>query len=405
MREDSERTRPTPATVDDSRAAALRAGMVAHLRAEGCGGVLRDPAVAQAMEKVPRHLFVPDVPVDEAYADIAIPTHFEDGVPTSSASQPAIVALMLQQLQPFAGMHVLEIGAGTGYNAALLAELAGPVGAVTTVDITPEVAAEARAHLDAAGYQTVEVVTDDGALGWPPSAPYDRIELTVGASDISPTWAAQLRDEGLLALPLWLGAADACVALRKHGDGFTSESLVYCGFMRLRGAESDARRWLTLSGGWRLASEHADHLAPTITALLATRPHHRLWPWPISAIPGFAQYLALQGLDVVTLWPPPKSKRQVRPRFGLYADGPSGPSLCLIGAMLPVLHLYGGSAAEATLEAEWQRWQNVRMLPLESWQVTAYPRDAAPSAPQTAGAVRHTRRHYVFDIAFLDTLP
>ena len=127
------------------------------------GGVLRDAEVERALRIVPRHLFLPAIPVEDAYSDNAIPTHEEDGVPVSSASQPAIVAIMLQQLGIEPGMRVLEIGAGTGYNAALLAELTGPTGHVTTVDIDEEIAAEARAHLDAAGYSQVRVIAADGA--------------------------------------------------------------------------------------------------------------------------------------------------------------------------------------------------------------------------------------------------
>ncbi len=208
-------------------------------------------------------------------------------------------------------------------------------------------------------------------------------------------------------LPLWLGATDASVAFRKHGDRLESESLVCCGFMRLRGAESDLRKRLTLPGGWRLASEHAERIAPTVTDLLARHPRHRLWPRPSAAIASFAQYLALQGLDVVILWPPVKAKRRARPRqrFGLFAEGPDGPSLCLFGAVFPVLHVFGGDAAERLTEDEWKQWQRVRMLPLDAWRVTAYPRAAAPPSPPVAGTVRHLRRHYAFDVAFLAPAP
>ncbi len=171
MTNDAPRAEPAPVAEGDGSDAALRARLVERLRVADGGSVLRSDDVARAMGVVPRHLFLPGVPLEQAYADIAVPTHFAEGVPTSSASQPAIVALMLQQLQPFPGMRVLEIGAGTGYNAALLAELAGPTGHITTVDIDGEVAAEARAHLDAAGYQSVEVITADGAQGWEPGAP------------------------------------------------------------------------------------------------------------------------------------------------------------------------------------------------------------------------------------------
>ncbi len=232
-------------------------------------GVLRDAAVERALRTVPRHLFLPAIPVEDAYSDNAIPTHEEDGVPVSSASQPAIVAIMLQQLGIEPGMRVLEIGAGTGYNAALLAELIGPTGHVTTVDIDEEIAAEARAHLDAAGYSRVRVIAADGAAGWLENAPYDRIELTVGATDITPAWYEQLVEGGLMTLPIWLGISDASVALRKHDGALTSESLAPCGFMRLRGSEKSDMQWIALGNGLSVGSEDAQRLAEPIKELLA----------------------------------------------------------------------------------------------------------------------------------------
>src|SRR5689334_18059122 len=157
-----------PFPVPDSATEELRERMVAQLRA---GKALHDEAVARALLRVPRHLFLPRVPLAQAYADAAVPTHWEDGVPVSSASQPAIVALMLEQLQVAPGMRVLEIGAGTGYNAALLAELVGPTGHVTTIDIDPQIAAEAHEHLAAAGYSDVRVLAGDGSEGSADGAP------------------------------------------------------------------------------------------------------------------------------------------------------------------------------------------------------------------------------------------
>ena len=125
-------------------------------------------AVAAAMRAVPRHLFLPDLPPPMAYRNEAIVTRRDaDGQPTSSSSQPTIMAYMLDQLGVTAGQRVLEIGAGTGYNAALLQQLVGAGGRVVTVDLDADVAREAAAHLAAAGYPEVIVVQADGAAGWP----------------------------------------------------------------------------------------------------------------------------------------------------------------------------------------------------------------------------------------------
>jgi protein-L-isoaspartate(D-aspartate) O-methyltransferase len=179
--------------------ASLRAGMVAHLRERGS---LTDPRVAAVLGRVPRHVFVPGIDLSEAYADEAIVTRYRDGWPVSSASQPAMIAAMLEQLRPPEGGSVLEIGAGTGYNAALLSALVGASGRVVSIDIDPEVAEEARGHLAQAGAGNVEVICGDGAQGWAGRAPYDGIIVTAGASDLAPAWVSQLAPGGRLVMPL-----------------------------------------------------------------------------------------------------------------------------------------------------------------------------------------------------------
>jgi protein-L-isoaspartate(D-aspartate) O-methyltransferase len=265
----------------EDEAAERRAALIAHLERDGA---LSDPAVRAAMLAVPRHHFLPETPLALAYADDAIATKFADGVSVSSASQPAIVAQMLEQLALAPGMRVLEIGAGTGYNAAILRTLVGPSGHVTTIDIDEDITDAARAHLNSIGMTDVEVITGDGALGWPPNAPYDRVILTVNAGDIAPTWAAQLAEGGLLVLPLTIGTAQFSVAFEKHDDVLQSQSLVSCGFMPLRGSMAGGATGsislspapgltLTIVNAWR---EQADAVA----ALLQTPPTPTTFPLP-----------------------------------------------------------------------------------------------------------------------------
>jgi len=146
------------------------------------------------------------------------------------------MATMLEQLGLEPGHRVLEIGAGTGYNAALMAHLVGGAGEVTTIDLDEDIAEGARAHLASAGFGRVRVVLGDGALGYPAGAPFDRIILTVGAWDIAPAWREQLRREGRLVLPLAVGGTQKSVALTGAGDELVSLSISECLFMSLRGA-------------------------------------------------------------------------------------------------------------------------------------------------------------------------
>lgn len=182
-----------------------------------------------AFRAVPRELFVPDAvwtgrrsplrpvvrqqaPQEWAalvHSDLALVTQVDDGVtppgkpgryPTSSISQPSLVAMMLARTQLAPGHRVLEIGTGTGYNAALLAYRLG-ADAVTSVEIDSAVAAAARAALDKAGFGTVTVITSDGTLGHPPAAPYDRILATTTCHTVPRAWIEQIRPGGRVVTP------------------------------------------------------------------------------------------------------------------------------------------------------------------------------------------------------------
>jgi protein-L-isoaspartate(D-aspartate) O-methyltransferase len=158
---------------------------------------------------------------------------------------------MLEQLDVQPGHRVLEIGAGTGYNAALLAQIVGESGEVVAVDIDDDIVEAARAHLAAAGFERVRAVRGDGGLGFPEAAPFDRIILTVAATDISPAWREQLAPGGRLLMPLRLGGilTQKIVAFEpaEHHENHLETVSVRGGwFIMLRGAHAQAQSSMAL---------------------------------------------------------------------------------------------------------------------------------------------------------------
>ncbi|MEK6225106.1 MAG: methyltransferase domain-containing protein [Chloroflexota bacterium] len=219
------------ATVD---ARELRGAMVNELKKRG---LELEPTIEEVFRTIPREVFLPDAPLERVYSgDAVITKQDEEGSPISSSSEVGIMIAMAQLLDVSPGQRILEIGAGTGYNAAVLAQLVGERGAITTIDIDDDVAALARAHLARAGFDRVAVITADGWRGNAANAPYDRIEVTASVADLSPDWIAQLVDDGKIVLPFVLRAGmQAVLGLRKQGKELVSTRVVPGGFMRLRG--------------------------------------------------------------------------------------------------------------------------------------------------------------------------
>ena len=166
-------------------------------------GTIKTPSVENVMGQVPRHLFVPQISAQAAYIDQPVMAkRAKDGSPISTASQPTIVATMLEQLQVAPGHRVLEVGTGTGYNAALLGALCGPSGVVVTIELEPDLAERATQILAHLGLDQVQVVVGDGRDGYPPHEPYDRIIVTAGARETAIPWSKQLLVGGRLVVPL-----------------------------------------------------------------------------------------------------------------------------------------------------------------------------------------------------------
>lgn len=229
------------------RAAQLRQAVVDELIAEG---TIVSTGIEAAMRKVRREIFAPGADLDEVY-------HVYNGVVTkrdhagnsmSSVSAPHLQAHMLEQAEITAGMHVLEIGSG-GYNAALLAELVGPAGDVTTVDIDRDVADRASRLLTEAGYPQVCVVCADAEAGLREYAPYDRILVTAGAWDIPPAWVDQLAEGGRLLVPLQVRGLSRTIAFEKTDGCLASRSSKLFGFVPMQGAGAHESTLVVLRGG------------------------------------------------------------------------------------------------------------------------------------------------------------
>ncbi|MFD0900118.1 methyltransferase, FxLD system [Actinomadura sediminis] len=237
-------------TLSNDQAAAsadgLRAALADRLRDQN---VLKSPAIEEAFRRTPRHLFLPGVSLDQAYADTPVYTKTDGtGESISAASQPWMVATMLEQLDAQPGDRILEAGAGTGYNAALMAAIVGPTGHVTTIDVDEDLVTGARKHIAAAGAENVDVVLGDGALGHAQGAPFDRIIATVGAYEVPTAWLEQLAPDGRLVVPLRLrGTNSRSVVFERHGDGWRSVDSQLAVFMPLRGIGDDARRYVSLT--------------------------------------------------------------------------------------------------------------------------------------------------------------
>jgi protein-L-isoaspartate(D-aspartate) O-methyltransferase len=187
-----------------------------------------DQRVLAAMGKVPRHLFIE--PSLERYAYEDRPLSIGAG---QTISQPYIVALMTQLLQVQPSHRILEVGTGSGYQAAVLAELAAEV---YTVEIIPSLAEGARAHLEALGYRNVHVRQGDGYEGWREFAPFDGILVTAGAPFIPPPLIEQLREGGRMAIPVGGARATQDLILgEKHGGKLQTRSIAPVLFVPLTG--------------------------------------------------------------------------------------------------------------------------------------------------------------------------
>jgi protein-L-isoaspartate(D-aspartate) O-methyltransferase len=185
---------------------------------------IRDPKVLEAMLKVPRHLFVPEQMKELAYGDEPLP--IGEG---QTISQPYIVAYMTEALKLTGQEKVLEIGTGSGYQTAILAELAREV---YTVELIPELSRRAQKVLSELGYQNIHFLVGDGTRGWPEHAPYEAILVSAAPATVPRSLIEQLQENGRLIIPVGTDYQEL-VLVRKKKEGWEEERLIPVRFVPL----------------------------------------------------------------------------------------------------------------------------------------------------------------------------
>jgi protein-L-isoaspartate(D-aspartate) O-methyltransferase len=207
---------PDTSTSDKARARMVEEQIVSR-------GV-RDPRVLAAMRAVPRHLFVPDNLKDAAYEDHPLPIGFRQTI-----SQPYIVAYMTEAAGIRPGARVLEVGTGSGYQAAVLAEAGAEV---FSIEIVPELARQAREALRKAGYGRVQLREGDGYLGWPEHAPFDAILVTAAPDHVPPPLVEQLKTGGRMVIPVGRALQEMTI-ISKTAKGATETRTIPVRFVPL----------------------------------------------------------------------------------------------------------------------------------------------------------------------------
>ena len=203
-----------------------RKRMVKQLMARG----IRDGRVIEAMQKIPRHLFVEEAMAAQAYSDSSLPIGEKQTI-----SQPYMVALMTELLQLQGTEKILELGTGSGYQAAILATLGGRV---YTVERLRPLGLRARKVLDSIGLYNVNIRMGDGTVGWPEEAPFDAIVVTAGAPEIPPQLLEQLNVGGRLIIPVGTQSEQTLVRVTRTGESeYAREDVEQCRFVKLVGKQ------------------------------------------------------------------------------------------------------------------------------------------------------------------------
>lgn len=381
-------------------------------------GHIRTSPVESAFRTVPRHAFAPEVPTEMAYANDTIPTrHASDGRTISSVSAPWLQADMLEAARIRPGHHVLEIGSG-GYNAALIAELVGPIGNVATLDIDPFVTERATRFLAETGYDRARVITADAEdlpEGIVPDEGFDAIMATVDTWDVP--WIQALAEGGRLVAPLRLHQYVWAIGFTKRdGELHSDGPLTVCGFVPMQGAGAwDANRRTVPGKGIHLAWEDGtplpvDQLAPAFSRELSlTRTHvtvggqepfDALTLYLAGALPGFCRLSVDADSDNGVLNPPPphwpgaaivRGASLARLATERIADGDDGNGVyeLVVHGYGPTRHLAAKEMAEQV--QHWQRNHRAASYPCITVQPVASHGSASDGHTPHVFRKKHTR--------------
>ena len=288
----------------------------------GNGTIMSKP-VEIAMRMVPRHLFIPDASPEDAYDPFRafVTKRDADGNALSSVSDMHVQSWMLEHAGIQPGMNVLEVGSG-GYNAALLAELTGPDGNVTTVDIDEWVAGRTSRFLGQTGYERVNVVLADATRGVPGHAPYDAVLVTAGCWDVPPAWTEQLAAHGRLVTALRFLGLQRVIAFGKASGHLASVDSSQFGFVPVQGEGAHQARLLVMRGGEITLRYDDDYPAdPRFLQGVFSTPRAEAWSgtmigpydlldtmqvWLGTVLPGFCILLLDKDKDTGVVTPPPK---------------------------------------------------------------------------------------------------
>ena len=367
-----------------------RKALVAELKKQE--GLL-DSVLEAAFLAVPRHLFLPKESLETAYSDQAIPIKRDsDDSILSSSSQPSMMAIMLRQLRLRKGDNVLEIGAGTGYNAAIMQTIVGETGNITSIELDKQLADRASVNLQKARLgAVVNIVNADGAMGYAPRAAYDRIIATVAVWDIPPNWVKQLKPDGVLVAPLCLESMQVSAAFVLQADGsLYSRTNIPCGFITLRGIAAGPNVTRRVSGSTlMLSSNDAEKIdGAALQMLLSDDAETTFLGTSLSLSEywrGFVPYLTLNMPEGYLFAMYSVGERQKD--FGLEGDGfalITRGSACFVRYQgKGEVNMFGGADALMALQAVLDQWEQtgrpgadrirIQLLPKESAEPMVHP--------------------------------